>query len=111
MMNTVADILGDYHCTAAIETFTITKNEQHPTELAMLRGARLVTASETEEGQHWAESRIKKHTGDDKISARFMRQDFFEYAPQFKLIGGAPPHVFDTAPPRRPIASRQRSRR
>jgi putative DNA primase/helicase len=51
-----------------------------------LRGARLVTAIETEEGRRWAESRIKALTGGDKISARFMRQDFFEYVPQFKLI-------------------------
>ncbi|MGA7346531.1 MAG: phage/plasmid primase, P4 family [Pseudolabrys sp.] len=50
------------------------------------RGARLVTAVETEEGRRWAESRIKSLTGGEKISARFMRQDFFEFLPQFKLI-------------------------
>jgi putative DNA primase/helicase len=85
-MGTVANILGDYHRTAPIETFTDTKNDRHPTELAMLRGARLVTATETEEGRGWAESRIKELTGGDKITARFMRQDFFEYTPQFKLM-------------------------
>ena len=51
----------------------------------MLRGARLVTAQETEEGRRWAESRIKALTGGDTISARFMRQDFFTFVPQFKL--------------------------
>jgi putative DNA primase/helicase len=56
------------------------------TDLAGLRGARLVTAVETEEGRRWAESRIKSLTGGEKIAARFMRQDFFEYAPQFKPI-------------------------
>ena len=85
-MNTTAYVFGDYHRTAPVETFTATNNEQHPTELAMLQGARLVTATETEEGRRWAESRIKTLTGGDRIAARFMRQDFFEYMPQFKLM-------------------------
>ncbi len=85
-LNTVANILGDYHQTAAIETFTVTHNEQHPTGLAMLRGARMVTAIETEEGRRWAESRIKAITGGDPIEARFMRQDFFRFWPQLKLL-------------------------
>jgi putative DNA primase/helicase len=86
LMNTVARILNDYHKTASQETFTSSPNERHPTDLAMLRGARLVTVSETEQGKRWAESRIKTMTGGDPITARFMRQDFFEYDPQFKLM-------------------------
>jgi putative DNA primase/helicase len=66
-------------------TFTASRDNKHPTDLAMLRGARLVTASETEEGKPWAEARIKQMTGGDAISARFMRQDFFTFRPQFKL--------------------------
>lgn len=85
-VDTASGVMGDYHQTAPIETFTVTNNERHPTELARLRGARLVTAVETEEGRRWAESRIKTLTGGDKIAARFMRQDFFEFMPQFKLI-------------------------
>lgn len=77
---------GDYHRTAPIETFTVATGERHPTDLAGLRGARLVTAVETEEGRQWAESKIKALTGGDKIAARFMRQDFFEFVPQFKLL-------------------------
>jgi putative DNA primase/helicase len=84
--NTLAGILGDYAKTAAMETFTASSMDKHPTDLAMLHGARLVSASETEEGRAWAESRIKQLTGGDKISARFMRQDFFEFTPQFKLL-------------------------
>jgi putative DNA primase/helicase len=61
-------------------------SDRHPTDLAGLRGARLVTATETEEGRRWAESRIKQLPGGDTIAARFMRQDFFEYRPQFKLF-------------------------
>jgi putative DNA primase/helicase len=86
LMNTVAGIMGDYHSGASIETFTNTVNDRHPAELAALRGARLVVASETEEGRRWAEVRIMQLTGGDPVSARFMRQDWFMYHPQFKLF-------------------------
>jgi putative DNA primase/helicase len=85
-LNTLAGILAEYHRTAAIETFTASTVDRHPTDLAGLRGARLVTAIETEEGRRWAESRIKSLTGGDRIAARFMRQDYFEFSPQFKLV-------------------------
>jgi putative DNA primase/helicase len=82
----ISGILGEYHRTAPIETFIEKKFDAHPTELAMLQGARLVTATETEEGRRWNEARIKELTGGDKVAARFMRQDFFEFTPQFKLV-------------------------
>ncbi len=85
-LNTLTTLLGDYAATAAMDTFTASRGERHPTDLAMLRGARLVSVSETEPGRAWAESRIKQLTGGDPISARFMRQDFFTYRPQFKLL-------------------------
>lgn len=84
-LNTVAGIMGDYHTTSAMDTFTEAGQNQHKTFLAMMRGARLVTASETEEGRAWAESRIKQMTGGDPITANFMRQDPFTFLPQFKL--------------------------
>jgi len=84
--NTISGVLGDYAIAAPMETFIASTSDRHPTELAGLRGARLVTAQETEEGRRWAESRIKALTSGEKISARFMRQDFFEFFPQFKLL-------------------------
>lgn len=85
-LNTLSGVLGDYAEVAPIDAFTASHGDRHPTELAMLRGARLVTASETESGRPWAESRIKQLTGGDPISARFMRQDFFTFRPRFKLV-------------------------
>lgn len=86
LMKTTAKIMGDYAKNATMATFAQTKNEQHTTDLARLRGARLVTASETESGQQWAEAKIKTLTGGDTITARFMRSDNFEFEPKFKLI-------------------------
>jgi putative DNA primase/helicase len=86
LMRTVSGILKDYHETASMEMFTVTYGERHPTDLAQLRGARLVTAVETEDGKRWAEAKLKQMTGGDPITARFMRQDPFTYIPQFKLL-------------------------
>jgi len=85
-LNAAAGIMGSYATVASMETFTANHTDRHPTDLAMLRGARLVTAQETEEGRRWAESRIKALTGGDPITARFMRQNFFTFTPQFKLF-------------------------
>ena len=85
-INTLRGIMGSYHVTAPVDTFTITYGSSHPTDLAGLQGARLVTAIETEQGKRWAESKIKALTGGDEITARFMRQDFFSFTPTFKLM-------------------------
>ena len=85
-VNTLATILGDYATNAPMDTFMETRTDRHPTDMAGLRGARFVAAIETEQSKRWAESKLKNLTGGDKISARFMRQDFFEFFPQFKLF-------------------------
>lgn len=85
-LNTLTGIIGEYSATAAMDAFTASKHDKHPTDLAMLQGARLVTASETEDGRAWAEAKIKQMTGGDPITARFMRRDFFTYQPEFKLV-------------------------
>lgn len=85
-VNTLATILGDYATNAPMDTFMETRTDRHPTDMAGLRGARFVAAIETEQGKRWAESKLKNLTGGDKIAARFMRQDFFEFFPQFKLF-------------------------
>lgn len=85
-VNTLATILGDYATSAPMDTFMEARGDRHPTDLAGLRGARFVSSIETEQGRRWNESKVKAITGGDKVSARFMRQDFFEYTPQFKLV-------------------------
>jgi putative DNA primase/helicase len=85
-LNTIKSILGDYAITIPTEMLMVSQSDRHPTDLARLRGVRLAIGSETEEGKRWAESKIKALTGGDPIAARFMRQDFFEFEPQFKLF-------------------------
>jgi P4 family phage/plasmid primase-like protien len=85
-LNTLTGILGDYARQAPMDTFIASNNEKHATDLAMLQGARLVAASETQAGKRWDEAKLKSMTGGDRITARFMRQDFFTYEPQFKLV-------------------------
>ncbi|MGC2517864.1 MAG: phage/plasmid primase, P4 family [Burkholderiales bacterium] len=80
------EIFGDYSVNAAMDTFLTTHFERHSTDLAMLRGARLVIASETREGRSWDEQRVKGLTGGDVVTARFMREDNFSYRPTFKLM-------------------------
>jgi P4 family phage/plasmid primase-like protien len=82
----IGDILHSYHVTASMDTFVASNTHRHPTEIAMLRGARLVTASEVGEGQHWDERRLKTFTGGDALTAHFMKQDDFTFTPQFKLM-------------------------
>lgn len=91
----LSEIMGDYHRKASMDTFMESKHERHAEELAVLVGARLVTGVETEEGKRWNESRIKALTGRDRIRARFMRENSFEFDPQFKIIvaGNHAPHL------------------
>ena len=86
LLNTLSGILGNYSAVAPMDALTASAIDRHPTEIAMLRGARLVTANETEEGRRWAEARIKALTGGDPITARQLYCDTFTFIPQFKLV-------------------------
>jgi putative DNA primase/helicase len=73
-------LLGDYAKKIAVQTLmTDAHGSRHPTEIANLRGLRLAVSSEIGEGEHWDEARVKELTGDTELSARLMRQDFFEF--------------------------------
>jgi putative DNA primase/helicase len=86
-METLRGALGpDYVTSMVMETLLVTHGDQHPTDLADLRGKRLAIADETEEGRRLAESKVKKLTGGDRVRARHMRQDFFEFAPTHKIV-------------------------
>lgn len=70
-----------YAMSAPSELLLKTQHPGHPTEIARLSGARFVLTSELEEGERFAEARVKKLTGGDTLSGRFMGQDFFDFRP------------------------------
>lgn len=85
-LNTLTHIWADYARRGAAETFLNTQGEKHSTGLAGLQGARLVAGSELPVGKTWDESVIKDLTGGDRMTARFMRGDFFDFDPQLTLM-------------------------
>lgn len=96
-VNTLSAILKDYAVAVDTSTLTARKHEDHKEEIARLHGPRMAVASETEKGSRWAENRIKKITGQDELTARFMRENSFNFIPQFKLtiIGNNAPSLSD----------------
>lgn len=86
-LNAVMDVLGSDHAMKAASDFLMTKrSDSHPTDKADLFSKRLVVASETEENRRLAESLVKELTGGEKVRARRMREDFWEFSPTHKLV-------------------------
>jgi putative DNA primase/helicase len=84
LVRTESWILGDYAKTATMTLFTSSPYDKHTTDLAMLEGARMVTASETQRGRKWDEQLLKQVTGGDEITAHYMHKDNTTFTPKFK---------------------------
>ena len=85
VLNALLETLGDYGMQAAPDLL-VAKRNSHPTELADLFGMRFVASIEVEDGRRLAESLVKQLTGGDRVKARRMRQDFWEFAPTHKVF-------------------------
>lgn len=85
-LDVVGNVFDAVHATTSYETFEAKRGGGIPNDVAALKGARLVTASEGEQSAPMAEARLKRFTGGDKVQARFMRQEFFEFHPAFLLF-------------------------
>ncbi|MBQ6040940.1 MAG: hypothetical protein IJL32_09230 [Oscillospiraceae bacterium] len=83
----VRGILGDYATNIQPQTIMVNpKSGNAPSsDIARLKGARLVTSVEPNEGMRLDEGLLKQLTGDDVVTARKMFSEEFEFKPEFKL--------------------------
>ncbi len=85
-VNTFLRLLGEDYAMKAPADFLMVKRGEHPTAQAGLYGMRFVACVETDEGRRFAESMVKDLTGSERIRARRMREDFWEFDPTHKII-------------------------
>jgi putative DNA primase/helicase len=87
-LQTISAIMSDYAMQTPTETLLVKAKGAIPNDVARLKGARFVIASEAEAEQRLAENLIKQMTGGDTISARFLHQEFFDFKPTHKMFLG-----------------------
>jgi putative DNA primase/helicase len=86
LVETLRRLLGELATAASFDAFTRARGDRGPrNDLARLRGARLVTASESGEGRRLDEATVKEVTGGDTLAVRFLYGEHFEFQPDFKL--------------------------
>lgn len=85
-INTIKDLMGEYGKQAKADTFIKKKESGANNDIARLVGSRFVSAIESEEGERLSESFVKQVTGGEPVLARFLRQEFFEFIPNFKIF-------------------------
>ena len=85
-LNPLIHMLNDYAKQSPPETFLNLQRRGINNDIARLKDARFVTATEPEANQSFAEGVLKQLTGGDTVSARFLHQEFFDFKPVFKLF-------------------------
>ena len=85
-INTIRNILGSYAKQMSVESITVHNyGGSANSDIARLENTRLVTSSEANEGSRLDESLVKQLTGGDRILARYLYGQEFEYDPKFKI--------------------------
>jgi putative DNA primase/helicase len=78
-------LLGQYATTVPRTVLEQQPYDRHEAELVDLKGARFASGNEPRKGKRWDAERIKQMSGNDRIKARGMRENFFEFDPSHKL--------------------------
>jgi putative DNA primase/helicase len=86
MTTAMANAVGGYAQHTPTETLLVKRNDTIPNDIARLHGTRLVTAAEADFDRRLAEALVKQMTGGDKMTARFLHGEFFEFTPTFKVF-------------------------
>lgn len=86
MVEAIMRVMGDYAWAAEPEMLMAKKYMSIPVDVAALRGKRAVFLNETGQGQRFDEAKLKNLTGGDRLQARFMRENLFEFDPTHKLM-------------------------
>lgn len=85
-LTAIQDTLGrDYAQHMPTETVLTKRQASIPNDVARLKGARFVTAIEAEAGRRLAEALVKQLTGGDRVTARLLYSEYFEFTPTHKL--------------------------
>lgn len=85
-VTTIQSVLGDYALQTPTETLLAKRHDAIPNDVARLKGARFVSAIESSEGRRINEALVKQLTGGDRICARYLHREFFEFTPECKLF-------------------------
>lgn len=97
-MKVLEGLLGEYCIYSDISSFVASQNSTTRNDLARMKGSRLVLTTEFEHNQNISEALIKKVTGGEKITCRFLYGEYFDYTPTFKIMMATnyKPHIKGT---------------
>ncbi|MFA6506217.1 MAG: hypothetical protein WCT14_08975, partial [Treponemataceae bacterium] len=80
-LNALIELMGEYAISTPTETFMKKNGDQMSNDIARLRGTRLVTTIEVEQGRKFSEPLIKQITGNDRMTAHFLYGEYFDFSP------------------------------
>jgi putative DNA primase/helicase len=86
LVETITKVFGDYARPVDPGLLLARDSDSHPTGVAALFGVRMAVTHETDAGRRFSEGTVKQLTGGDKITARYMRQDFFDFDPSHSIF-------------------------